>query len=81
MNVTNVVIVGVIIRGASSIIIGGGFLLGLSKIHVYAIVDKWGDILRVDKEAVCKEDQYAVPMTMTLGHTWVEGVKAWIANL
>jgi hypothetical protein len=55
-------------------------LFGITKVRVYAIVDKFGDIKRVDKEDTCKGDQYAVPMTMTLGHTWVEGAKAWLAN-
>ena len=74
-------IVGVIPKDVISIGIGGGFLLGLSKIHVYAIVDKWGDIVSVDKSGRCGADQYAVPMTMTLGHSWWEGFLAWKANL
>jgi len=79
----NVVIVDVIIKIVTSIGCGGGFLSSyrLSKIRVYAIVDKWGDIIRVDKEAVCNKDQYAVPMTLTLGHSWWEGFLAWKANL
>jgi len=53
----------------------------LSKVRVYAIVDKWGDIVSVDKSGRCGADQYAVPMTMTLGHSWWEGFLAWKANL
>jgi len=53
----------------------------LSKVRVYAIVDKWGDIVEVNKNGVCGDKHYAVPMTMTLGHSWWEGFLAWKANL
>jgi len=57
-------------------------MLGLSKVRVYAIVDEYGDIRCVGKDIPpLGKKEYAVPMTMTLGHTWLEGVSAWMANL
>ena len=54
----------------------------ITKVRVYAIVDAYGGITCVSKELpIMKDNEYAVPMTLTLGHNWVEGVVAWLANL
>jgi hypothetical protein len=53
----------------------------ITKVRVYAIVNEYGTIVSVDAEPVCKSDQYAVPVTISLGHSWDEGFIAWLMNV
>jgi hypothetical protein len=56
-------------------------LLGLTKVKIWAVVDQFGDIKQIAHEfPKLDEEEYSVPMTLTLGHSWREGFDAWWAN-
>lgn len=57
-------------------------LLGITKVKIWASVDKFGDIKCISPSfPTLEEEEYCVPMTLTLGHSWVEGFDAWLANV
>ena len=56
--------------------------MGLVKLKVWAVVDRYGHMSSISKEfPVLKEEEYSIPMTLTLGHTWREGFDAWMATV
>ena len=51
------------------------------KVKMWAVVDSWGDILSVNHlfpDKVC-DDEYIIPVTLSVGHNWWEGLDAWWA--
>ena len=51
------------------------------KVRMWAVVDEWGDILSVKHLFPNKveENEYVIPVTLHVGHTWREGFGAWWA--
>ena len=51
------------------------------KIRMWAVVDDYGDILSIKHffpEDVNRKE-YVIPVTLTMGHTWLEGFGAYLA--
>jgi hypothetical protein len=48
---------------------------------MWAIVDGYGDILSVKHlfPNSVNDDEYVIPVTLHVGHTWSEGFSAWWA--
>ena len=51
------------------------------KVKMWAVVDEWGDILSINHlfPNKVKDDEYVIPVTLHIGHTWWEGFCAWWA--